>query len=303
MNNIKLTSVSKKYGNTKAVDCVDLAVKSGECLALVGHNGAGKSTLIKMVLGLVSPSHGSVQVMGHDPMDAAFNVLRQDIGFLPEQVMFQNNMTGRETLKFYAQLKGVSRGDLDGLFLRVDLPKAADDRIATYSKGMRQRLGLAQALIGSPSLLILDEPTSGLDPVSRQNVYRIINDVKSAGATILISSHALTELDSRIDRVAILKNGKLAALGSIVELRQNIGLASEIKVHAPPGSLETLMKHFGDKCVVNGVAQFFCPAGEKIVFLRELMDMNIPLVDIEVKDPSLEEVFLAHTTKEEQSDE
>ncbi len=298
MNNITLTSVSKEYGKTKAVDNVDLAVSAGECLALVGHNGAGKSTLIKMVLGLISPTMGNVSVMGHNPMTAPFNGVRRDIGFLPEQVLFQNNMTGRETLEFYARLKGLTRDGLDDLFRRVDLMYAADDRIATYSKGMRQRLGLAQALIGSPKLLILDEPTSGLDPVSRQNVYSIINDMKSAGTTILISSHALTELDSRVDRVAIINRGKLLALGSIADLRQNIGLASEIKVHAPVNSMKIMTQHFGDKCFVNGVAQFSCPADEKIAFLKELMGLNISLADIEVNDPSLEQVFMALTQTE-----
>ncbi|MCK5423914.1 MAG: ABC transporter ATP-binding protein [Emcibacter sp.] len=295
MNNITLTSVSKHYGKTKAVNTMGLTVATGECLALVGHNGAGKSTLIKMVLGLVRPTAGTAKVMGYDPMATDFNRVRQDIGFLPEQVLFQNNMTGRETLAFYAQLKGASLSGLNDLFNRVDLYKAADHRISTYSKGMRQRLGLAQALIGQPKLLILDEPTTGLDPASRQNVYSIIDDMKRGGTTILISSHALTELDSRIDRVAILKQGNLVALGSIAELRQNIGLASEIKIHAPDSSMELLAQHFGDKCFVNGVAHFSCPADEKIALIRELMDLNISLADIEVKDPSLEQIFLALT--------
>lgn len=303
MNNIELTSVVKEYGRTKAVDGVDLAVAPGECLALVGRNGAGKSTLIKMVLGLVRPTHGTVTVMGHDPLAASFNEVRKTIGFLPEQVLFQNNMTGRETMEFYARLKGVPVGGLNDLFRRVDLLAAADDRIATYSKGMRQRLGLAQALIGSPALLILDEPTSGLDPLARQNVYGIINDMKSAGTTVLISSHALTELDDRIDRVAVLHRGRLLALGTIADLRRKIGLDSEIKIQAPADSIKTLTRHFGDKCFVNGVARFSCPADEKIAFLKQLMALNIPLVDIEVNDPSLEDIFLALTHTEEQINE
>ncbi|PCI51109.1 MAG: ABC transporter ATP-binding protein [Alphaproteobacteria bacterium] len=303
MNNIELISVTKDYGRTKAVDNIDFGVAPGECLALVGHNGAGKSTLIKMVLGLTRPTKGRVTVMGHDPMATSFNRVRKTIGFLPEQVLFQNNMTGRETLDFYARLKGASVDGLDDLFCRVDLLSSADDRIATYSKGMRQRLGLAQALIGSPELLILDEPTSGLDPASRQNVYGIINDMKSAGTTILISSHALTELDSRIDRVAVLSRGKLVALGTIAELRQNIGLPSEIKIQAPAESLKILTRHFGGKCLINGAARFSCPAGGKIAILKELMDLNIPLADIEMNDPSLEQVFLALTHKERQADE
>lgn len=297
-SNIELMSVSKDYGQTKAVDAVDLVVSPGECLALVGHNGAGKSTLIKMILGLVRPTDGTVTVMGHDPLTASFNRVRAAIGFLPEQVLFQNNMTGRETLEFYARLKGVSVDGLDDLFRRVDLAPAADNRISTYSKGMRQRLGLAQALIGTPDLLILDEPTSGLDPASRQNVYSIINEAKLAGATVVISSHALTELDSRIDRVAILNRGKLAALGTIADLRRNIGLPAEITIHATAESLTSLTAHFGDKCLVNGVAQLSCPVDQKVPFLKDLMALDIPFTDIEVNDPSLEQVFMAYTRKE-----
>lgn len=303
MNNIELISLSKYYDMTKAVDHIDLDVAPGECLALVGHNGAGKGTLIKMVLGLTRPTSGCVKVMGHDPMSSSFNDARGKIGFLPEQMLFQNNMTGRETLEFYARLKGVSLSGLDDLFARVDLVQAAGDRIATYSKGMRQRLGLAQALIGSPELLILDEPTSGLDPASRQNVYGIINDMKSTGATILISSHALTELDSRIDRVAVLNRGKLAALGTIAQLRHKIKLASEIRVQTPAQYMEILTRQFGDKCIINGIARFSCPVDEKIAFLKQLMALDIPIEDIEINDPSLEQVFLALTDKEGQNHE
>ncbi|NOZ66246.1 MAG: ABC transporter ATP-binding protein [Alphaproteobacteria bacterium] len=300
---IELSSVTKEYGKTIAVDGVSLAVAPGECLALVGHNGAGKSTLIKMVLGLIGPTNGRVRVMGRDPLDSAFNNLRSKIGFLPEQVLFQNNMTGRETLEFYARLKGASLEALDALFHRVDLFGAANNRISTYSKGMRQRLGLAQALIGTPDLLILDEPTSGLDPASRQNVYSIINDMKAAGATVLISSHALTELDSRIDRVAILNRGHMAALGTIAELRRTIGLPSEIKVHGSAESLQRLADYYSGKGYMNGAAHFSCSASEKIDFLRELMELNIPLTDIEVNDPSLEQVFLALTKGEDLGNE
>jgi len=302
MNNIELTSITKEYGKTKAVNQVDLAVIPGECLALVGHNGAGKSTLIKLVLGLVKPTSGTVRVMGLNPLDSAFNAQRRNIGFLPEQVLFQNNMTGRETLAFYASLKGASKKGLSDLFYRTDLFWAADHRIATYSKGMRQRLGLAQALIGTPKLLILDEPTSGLDPASRQNVYGIINEMKLAGATILISSHALTELDHRIDRVAILNKGRLAALGTSRDLRRHIGLPSEIKIQAPADSIKALAQHFAskyqDKGFLNGAAYFTCPTEGKAAFLKELMALDIPITDVEVNDPSLEQVFLAYTQQE-----
>ncbi len=301
--NIMLATVTKKYGALTAVDGVDLAVQAGECLALVGHNGAGKSTLIKMVLGLISPDGGQVRVMGQDPLSPGFKEVRRTIGFLPEQVLFQNNMTGRETLEFYARLKGASLKNQDDLFRRVDLLAAAENRISTYSKGMRQRLGLAQALIGTPALLILDEPTSGLDPASRRNVYGILNEMKLAGCAVLISSHALTELDDRIDRVAILNRGRLAALGTIPDLRRNMGLPTEIRIQAPAESLQLVAQHFKGKCRLNGVAQLDCATHEKLAFLKDLMALDIPLDNIEVRDPSLEQVFLAYSGQEGQGDE
>lgn len=304
-SSILLQSVTKKYGAVKAVDAIDLSVRPGECLALVGHNGAGKSTLIKMVLGLIRPTSGSVCVLGQDPMADSFNAIRKNIGFLPEQVLFQNNMTGRETLEFYARLKGVETTGLEALFHRVDLAQAADNRISTYSKGMRQRLGLAQSLIGAPGVLILDEPTSGLDPASRQNVYSIINEAKQAGATVLISSHALTELDDRIDRIAILNRGILSALGTISELRRNIGLNSEIRVEATPTSLQALAQHYSkkegselnEKYLINGVASLSCPTDDKASFLKDLMALDIDITNIEVNDPSLEQVYMAYTSE------
>ncbi|MCF8474621.1 MAG: ABC transporter ATP-binding protein [Emcibacter sp.] len=301
--NIELISVTKEYGRTKAVDVIDFSVLAGECLALVGHNGAGKSTLIKMVLGLTSPTRGTVNVFGYNPSHIAFSQMRKKIGFLPEQVLFQNNMTGRETLEFYSRLKGVACDDLNDLFRRVDLFQAADDRIGTYSKGMRQRLGLAQALIGSPKLLILDEPTSGLDPSSRQNVYGIIHEMKQAGVTILLSSHALTELDDRIDRVAIVNKGHLTAVGTIPNLRHNIGLAAEIIIYGTDISMQSLAQHFSNRfsadCFEYNVAHLHCPMNEKVALLKEIMALNISFTNIEINDPSLEQVFMAYTKAKE----
>lgn len=302
---IELRDVSKAYGSMEAVRDIDLAVRAGECLALVGHNGAGKSTLIKLMLGLITPSRGHISVMGQTPDSKGFDRIKQRTGFLPEQIMFQYNMTGRETLEFYSRLKKAPLDCLDELFTRVDLLPAADNRISTYSKGMRQRLGLAQALIGSPDLLILDEPTSGLDPASRQNVYRIINQAKQAGVTVLISSHALTELDERIDRVAILNRGRLVALGEIAELRREIGLKSEIRISSDhmAAFAEHFSGRFPEQKFMNGMASLRCPVGDKMALIRELMTLNIPIEDIEVIEPSLEQVFMAYTDKDQNSQE
>lgn len=300
---IRLDNVSKQYGDNFAVRNIDFSIAQGECLALVGHNGAGKTTLIKLVLGLIQPTTGQLSIMGGSPQDSDFDKLRKNIGFLPEQVLFQTNMTGREILKFYSKLKNAKLNHIEGLFERVDLLAAADDKISTYSKGMRQRLGLAQALIGHPKVLILDEPTSGLDPLSRQTVYSIIDEEKKAGATVFVSSHALTELDERIDRVAILNKGELVAIDSIEDLRSDIGLKSIIKVIANSKDMERIIHKFkpdiekfeGDKNRIS----LSCPLEEKTVLLQVLFNLNINLINIEIIDPSLEQVFMQYTLHDE----
>jgi Cu-processing system ATP-binding protein len=167
---IQALGVSKRYGSQFAVRAVDLSLRAGECVALVGHNGAGKSSLIKMMLGLTTPTEGAVRLLGENPAGAAAAHLRRAVGFLPENVAFHPSMTGRETLDFYARLKGEPTARNPGLLERVGLDgAAARKRVGAYSKGMRQRLGLAQALLGRPRVLFLDEPTTGLDPALRQS--------------------------------------------------------------------------------------------------------------------------------------
>ena len=156
--------VTKRYGPLVAVEDVCLALRPGEVTALVGHNGAGKTTLIKLLLGLIRPSAGRVEVQGQDPAGRGGAQARRTLGFLPENVAFHGAMTAVELMAFYARLKGCSPAGNADLLARVGIAAAARRRVATYSKGMRQRLGIAQALIGEPRLLLFDEPTSGLDP-------------------------------------------------------------------------------------------------------------------------------------------
>ncbi|MEH6526458.1 MAG: ABC transporter ATP-binding protein [Sneathiella sp.] len=296
---IGLTELCKNYRTISAVQNINLLLSSGECLALVGHNGAGKSTLIKIILGLVKPTSGRVRVLRTNPSDKSFNPMRRHIGFLPEQVLFQKTLTGRETLSFYARLKGLPHLDFESLLHRVDLLAAADRKVGTYSKGMRQRLGMAQALIGNPKLLVLDEPTSGLDPIARQNIYEIIDEEKSAGATVLISSHVLSELDERIDRVAILNGGRLVAEGSIPFLRQNIGMPVQITVTADPAGCEKISGCAHSDITVIRLAKdklvFRCSPEEKLALMRHILISNTKIADMVVTEPTLEQVYTAYS--------
>ena len=297
---ITTSDLTRRFGALTALDQVTLDIAQGKCLALVGPNGAGKSTLFKVCLGLISPTQGSIRVLDCDPQSNEFNAVKRRIGFLPEQVMFQGSLTGRETLRFYARLKRADLAKNDDLLVRVRLADAADRRVSTYSKGMRQRLGLAQALIGSPRLLLLDEPMSGLDPEARQNFFQILDEVKSNGTAIVLSSHILTELEARTDRIAILNRGKLRAAGSIAQLRNDLNLAARIRVRANDRQMQQLAKHlsgrFDPTCFLNGTAVLEIAPQDKMDLLKDLMGSDLAFENLDIVEPSLEQIFAAHTS-------
>jgi Cu-processing system ATP-binding protein len=196
---IHLEGVAKHYGALAAVRNITLQLGEGQTVALVGHNGAGKTTLFKLMLGLTRSSAGTIRVLGADPLSPDGQRARLEIGYLPENVVFSSTLTGLETLQFYATLKRRSRSECVALLERVGLAHAARKRVSTYSKGMRQRLGLAQAVIGAPRLLFLDEPTTGLDPLVRQSFYELVGELRGRGVTAILSSHALSELEIRCE--------------------------------------------------------------------------------------------------------
>src|SRR5262249_59354269 len=170
-------------------------------------NGAGKTTLIKLMLGLTHPTSGRVRVLGEDPLSRAGQLARLQVGYLPENVAFPASLTGLEMLRFYSRLKRRPRAECEDLLAQVGLTGAAPRPIGTYSKGMRQRLGLAQALLGAPHLLFLDEPTTGLDPFLRQSFYGIVAALRGRRVTTVLSSHALSQLETRIDKIVVLHEG------------------------------------------------------------------------------------------------
>jgi Cu-processing system ATP-binding protein len=292
---VRLEAVSKRYGAIEALRATSLTLDPGETIALVGHNGAGKTTLMKLLLGLVRPTGGTLRVLGEAPA-SAHTALRQAIGFLPENVSFNGALTGRETLTFYGRLKGEPAARVAALLERVGLAAAASRRIGTYSKGMRQRLGLAQALLGTPRLLLLDEPTTGLDPELRGSFYELVDAMRRHGSTVLLSSHALTELEGRADRVIILNRGSIVASGSIPELRRAARLPTRIRLTfanaagaAPPQWLTSLPP----ARPVNGqMVEIEAADDAKIALLRRATgEGSGPLSDIDVLPPTLEDLY------------
>jgi Cu-processing system ATP-binding protein len=299
---LAIQTLSKTYGRTTALDGIDLGVAAGERVALVGHNGAGKTTLIKLALGLIRPDAGTIRIDGHDPAGRGSAELRRQTGFLPENVIFNGAATGRETLRFYARLKHAPKAQAGTLLDSLGLGDAADRRVATYSKGMRQRLGLAQVLLGAPRLLLLDEPTSGLDPVLRRDFYDLIDGLAHDGTTILLSSHALTELAMRTDRVAILKHGRLAAIGNVRDLARHARLPVRIRVQVPSGTAAAIGERLGQTADLHRVndrhVELVCPAADKMAMLRRLTDLGGDVVDIEVDPPSLEDIYATFQDEE-----
>jgi Cu-processing system ATP-binding protein len=257
------------------VQDLSYALEPGTVVALVGHNGAGKTTQIKMMLGLTRPDSGRIEVLGGDPRRPE---TRRHLGYLPESVQFHPGFTGRETLAFHARLKGLPEAQ-DALLDRVGLIEAAGRAVRGYSKGMRQRLGLAQALLGAPRLLLLDEPTSGLDPALRRELYGLVADLAAQGTTVLMSSHALTELDGHAERVIVLNRGRKIADGTLAELRRLAGL---------PARLTARVGGVLRRIAVN--------EAEKAPTLRALLAEGAEGITLE--DPSLDDIY-AHFLRRE----
>ena len=292
---LEVCDLSKRYGTRTVLNQVDLAVDAGRCLALLGHNGAGKTTLIKLLLGLTKPSRGFVRLLGQDPRGREGFALRRSLGFLPEVVSFPPGLTGQEVIRFYANLKGCRPQEGDRLLQQLGLGEAAGRRVKTYSKGMRQRLGLAQALLGDPKLLFLDEPTNGLDPPLRRQFYDVVKAATGSGVTAVISSHSLTEMEARADLAAILSGGRLVAFGTLADLRIASGLPFKLRVQVAPEAVGSLADAMGNAFVLEqvqgGTVYFRCPQPDKMAILRHVAKLNGLINDLDVLPPRLEEVY------------
>ena len=289
------SGVTRRYRNVVAVQDVSLALHPGQATALVGHNGAGKTTLIKLLLGLIRPDQGTVRVSGVDPAGARGAEARRTLGFLPENVAFHGAMTGTELMSFYARLKRHSPRRNGELLALVGIADAANRRVSTYSKGMRQRLGIAQALIGEPRLLLFDEPTSGLDPASRLDVFNTIDTLRGSGATVLVSTHALAEVENRVDRVAVMHRGRLLAAGTVTELRKgvdaDVGLRLRVHVGDTGQVLATLPPEV--RCIERSEDALVLrlPPAAKMHVLRSLAALGEIVEDVEITTPGLEDLY------------
>jgi ABC-type multidrug transport system ATPase subunit len=296
---IEVRGLSKVFGNVRAVDALDLTVRKGEVFGFLGPNGAGKTTTIKMILGLTRPDSGNVLIDGESLASRPHEIKRR-IGYLPERVAFYDNLTALQTLEFYADIKGASHKGLDELLVSVGLGEFVRKRVGTFSKGMRQLVGVAQAFIGEPSILIMDEPTSGLDPNWARKVKDRVAEASRKGITVFFSSHLLSEVEELATRVAILNRGKTVAEDTVANLRSSLELKPRMYLtlegdHGAAGKAAEGVPGVG-KIFWDGKSLIVesSPAS-KVMILMAIEKAGVSVKDLRTAEPSLEEVFLKMT--------
>ncbi len=291
MNIVELNNVDKHYPGIHALKRLDLCLQPGEIFGLFGHNGAGKTTTIKLILGLIEPCHGQVRVFGEDPTRSEARNQRRQMGFLQENVSFYDQLTGLEVLRYFAKLKGIPKQQCPALLEQVGLLQAAQRRVKTYSKGMRQRLGLAQALLGKPKLLLLDEPTVGLDPIATQDFYQRLEQLKQEGCTIILCSHVLPGVEKYIDRAVIMGRGEMLAEGNLDNLRHQANLPVTINLQGHVDLPEALQKqavsHRTGVCLQ-------VPLQEKMPVLKSILPLP-GLENVDIHLPTLEDIYTYFT--------
>ncbi|TKX38004.1 ABC transporter ATP-binding protein [Halorubrum sp. CGM5_25_10-8B] len=298
MTAIELRGVTKEFGDVTAVRDLDLTVEDGEVYGFLGPNGAGKSTTIDMLLDLVRPTAGTVRVLGADVATDGVDVRRRT-GVLPDGFSVYDRLSGRKHVEFAVESKEAA-DDPDALLARVGLADAADRAAGEYSKGMRQRLALAMALVDDPDLLVLDEPSSGLDPAGAKEMREIVRAEAERGATVFFSSHILEQVDAVCDRVGILRDGELVAEDSVEGLREAVGGEETLDVAAAGADDEAVaavraldgvsgVTRDGDELVVN------CDSDAKTEVIAALEDAGVAVADFHTREASLEDLFLAYT--------
>lgn len=298
-NVIEARGLLKVYGAARVVDAIDLTIQRGEIFGLLGPNGAGKTTAILMMLGLTEISGGSVSVLGFNPVRQPLEVKRR-VGYLPDAVGFYDHLTARENLTYTARLLDIPRRETGGRIMdalhNVDLAGVADKRVATYSRGMRQRLGIAEIVMKKAEVAILDEPTSGLDPHATFELLEMIRRLKRAGVAVLLSSHLLDRVQSVCDRVALFNRGRIALMGSVVELaNQVLGAGHPLLIEATGKDVAGTLRGIAgvQQVVPAGEGAWRITAGRDVraEAARCIIAAGGSLTKLSDLQPSLEEVY------------
>lgn len=293
---VETTDLSKQYGGLYAVNQVSLAVLEGSVYGFIGPNGAGKSTTMKMLLGLVKPSGGEIRLLGQNLNSKNRLELLHQTGSLIESPSCYGHLTGEENLQIVADLKHVPSKDIDRVLEIVGLTSNRKRKVKKYSLGMRQRLGIAQALLGDPKLLILDEPTNGLDPAGIQEMRNLISEMpKKCQTTVLISSHLLSEVEQMVDQVGIINHGKLLFQGPLPALKQHSQGDISLRVLNPEKAVRVL-EHLSVTRQEETVFRLPSMQEEQLALLvQRLADAQAGVVEVTHHTKSLEEIFLSLT--------
>jgi ABC-2 type transport system ATP-binding protein len=303
---IETEGLVKTFGDTRAVDGVDLRVRAGTVYGVLGPNGAGKTTTIRMLATLLQPDSGSARVLGHDVVNEA-DAVRTRVSLTGQFASVDEELTGRENLSLLGRLLGFARGPAgeraDELLDAFGLTDAADRLVSGYSGGMRRRLDIAASIVVTPDLLFLDEPTTGLDPRSRNQVWEIIRILVAAGTTVLLTTQYLEEADQLADRIAIIDHGRIIAEGTSADLKASVGSgALHVRLHDPderPRAKHVLSAALGVPTYLESdpatVTARSADAGEVGAALTELSRAGIAVAEMSLGQPSLDEVFLALT--------
>jgi ABC-2 type transport system ATP-binding protein len=282
-----------------ALTGLNLSVEHGETFGFLGPNGAGKTTTLKLLMGIIFPTSGSAQILGRDINDPEN---KSKIGFLPEQPYFYDYLSAPELLDYYAGLSGVSSADrakrIPELLERVGLRDAGSKHLRTFSKGMLQRVGIAQAIVHDPEVIFLDEPMSGLDPLGRYEVRELIQELKDAGKTIFFSTHILSDAEALCDRVAVIHKGALRGVGVVSELRSSTAGKTEV-VWQGAEALTAIARYALESHLIGDTVRAIVQSESLDPVLEGLRQQHARLVSVTPLHGTLEEYFLSKTSQQE----
>ncbi|MCK6624281.1 MAG: ABC transporter ATP-binding protein [Anaerolineae bacterium] len=311
MSDVVLQSrdLSKHYGNFVAVDNLNLTLHRGEVFGLLGPNGAGKTTTILMLLGLTEPTAGQVEVLGFDPARQPLSV-KARVGYLPDQIGFYDGLSARENLAYIAKLNGLRRDEADrritAVLAQMGLSDVANKRVGTFSRGMRQRLGLAEVLLKQPQLIIMDEPTLGLDPEAAHDFLQTIRQLKADDITIMLSSHLLHQVQAVCDRVGLFHQGRMVLEGTVAGLAQQV-LGGAYRIHLEADGDAQLEEALGQ---LSGVVQVKRIADTRYDLearkdlraeaARTVVEKGGKLLSLNIEMPSLDEIYTRYFKQEVQ---
>ncbi|MBS3778213.1 MAG: ATP-binding cassette domain-containing protein [Candidatus Thermoplasmatota archaeon] len=286
---IQVNNLTKKYKDVTAVDNITFSVKTGEIFGFLGPNGAGKTTTIRTLLGFLKPNNGNAFVCGLNIADHIIDI-RKKVGYIPGELSLYEHLTGRQCLQYFSNIRNTDLLLLSELQEIFELP--LDRKIKTYSRGMKQKLGIIQAFMDDPEIVIMDEPTSGLDPLLQQKFYRFLQNEKKKGRTMFFSSHILSEVEKTCDRVAIIRKGKLVTLEKIENLKKKKGKKIRLKIKGSPEKVTS----FPNAKIDNGWIEFVTEDHIDEV-IKKIAKYTV--VDLEIQEFSLEDIFMRYYDEEQ----